>query len=221
MGFVMSKQEMINDKETVINDYLAGVHGTTLAKRYGVMPNALYGFLRSQGIAIRARGGSTAKYNSFTDRFIELYQQGKTIQQIAKDLNVGTGTVQRAIAKHGTPRPNGTRSQTITIPIDLAIIGYVAGLLDGEGNLQLKEDHGSITCKLSIYNTSKEVIDWLVETIGGKVRIRDQEGWKRCYIWTLYRAQDIYVLLKVLQPYLIIKREKCQILLDVLSLKLQ
>jgi len=215
--------KLLKHAETIVSEYGAGVHGTVLAERYNVQQSAMYNFLKSQGVQIRARGGKTPKYESFNDQFLAMYREGKTIAQISEQLGVGNGTVQRAIAKYGKPRPNGTRQQTIHMPQDAAQIGYIAGLLDGEGNLQLKEDHESISCKLAIYNTCQEVIDWLHVTIGGNVQVqsREKKGWQTCYIWALYRAKDIYVLLKAVQPYLIIKREKCDMMLELLTAKLK
>jgi hypothetical protein len=109
--------------------------------------------------------------------------------------------------------PHGLRSRTITIPTDPIIIGYFCGLLDGEGHLQIAKGSRSVGCKMSIYSTTPEIMQWLTKHFGGKViydKARVRRGWKPIGAWSLYRAQDVAALLNVILPYLIIKKPKAE-----------
>lgn len=195
----------------IVEAYRNGETGTSIADRYGVKHNTVYELLRRNRIEIRARGGREKIYDEgFTQEFARLYRDGLNVRQIASQLNVGTGTVQRRLAALKATRPNGVRAKTITIPEDRGVLGYIAGLLDGEGNIQFKASgrHKTIGCKLQIYNTNQEVIEWLHANIGGGVMKQDRSkhGWKTCWVWSLYRARDMRMFLRAVLPFLIIKR---------------
>lgn len=189
--------------------------------------NTVYDFLRKKGIEIRDKGGRDKVYkDGFTQEFARLYKDGLSMKDISKQLGVGFGTIQRRLDEAGIrTRPNGTSSISINMPTDPYKIGYIAGLLDGEGNLQLKKRQqrgNSIGGKAAIYNTNQEVILWLKENIGGVARLQDRsaQGWKNCWIWEIYRAQDLKIFLEALLPYLIIKRDTAATILAVLNEKL-
>jgi hypothetical protein len=93
---------------------------------------------------------------------------------------------------------------------------YIAGLIDGEGCITYREKYP----KVSIYNTSKELIEWIQKTLGLgtihlDVRRKGKERWKPCYTYGTSNFHDIYALLSRVLPYLKIKREKA---IDVLRL---
>jgi hypothetical protein len=88
--------------------------------------------------------------------------------------------------------------------------------------LQIRVQDGKRSSgKVAIYNTNKEVIDWLADNIGGKILFADRtsKGWKPVWIWTLYRAQDVKLFLETLLPYLIIKRDTAEAILALLAEK--
>jgi hypothetical protein len=159
------------------------------------------------------RGGSKPKYGEgITRQWVDAYKGGETIREIAERFGVGDFTVLRALDTGGVSRRRqGLRKATISVPTDPAVIGYVAGLLDGEGNLQFRQDRGAKTLawKLAIYSTTPELIEWLSATIGGKARWAKRPG-KPLGTWALYRARDVEILLRVLLPYLIVKRDTAE-----------
>lgn len=205
--------------DVLVAEYEAGESSTVLAKRYDTKPQSIIRLLRKAGVTIRAKGGREKIYDEgWTQTFVTAYQQGETIQSIAERMHVGKGTVWRALKTTGT-RLRGIKAMTVTIPSDQTVIAYFAGLLDGEGNLQMRGRHrNSITCKLCIYNTNREVIDWLSANFGGHQRwtIRE-DGWKSAGVWAVYRVYDVRALLCAAMPYLIIKRETAQAMLAVID----
>ena len=115
------------------------------------------------------------------------------------------------------------RLPPLKVPTDPAVLGYLAGLVDGEGSIGItsafqrgKSRSRSHTLRVSITNTSETLIAWLSDTIGGGLRLkRDSRkaNWKPGYDWMLYAAQAEQVLLAVL-PYLVIKRDQARIALE-------
>lgn len=97
-------------------------------------------------------------------------------------------------------------------------VGYVAGIIDGEGSLT-RPPH--VTLQVSM--TTQEVIKHLHRLCGGSVtgpylyRSGRSEVCLPQYHWTVSSADNVYRILKVLLPYLIVKREKAEIVLQFLE----
>jgi hypothetical protein len=87
-------------------------------------------------------------------------------------------------------------------------LGYLAGLLDGEGSIALRS-YGQYW-RVRINKTDKEIIDWLA-TIGGTTS-RQAQGYNRkdMWEWSLADQEDVHDLLSAVLPYLKTrtKREK-------------
>lgn len=101
--------------------------------------------------------------------------------------------------------------------VDRVALGYVAGMLDGEGSIRrqwykaTKNGRQYQRTVLSIYNTNRDALDFIAKTVGaGGVGLhrsaQTAKGWKAVYA---YRASNAVadMLLLTLLPYLIIKRE--------------
>lgn len=207
--------------------YEAGATSVQLAERYKATHPSILKALRKAGVKIRPpRRGSVSRHADKADKVAALYRDGLNMSSIADRLGIGRSTIRRLlIAKGIKPRPHGLREATITMPDDPYILGYLAGLFDGEGNLQTREKHGgnSISCKIAIYNTEPRVMDWLCENVGGKIRWDHartvRHGWKPMGIWAIYRALDVKRFLEATLPLLIVKREQAVRMLEVIREK--
>lgn len=104
---------------------------------------------------------------------------------------------------------------------------YLAGIIDGEGSISIeiqnantvsrKTDYYSI--RLVVINTCKPLLDWIVDNFGGKISTRKSYiNRKQCYNWTLlsHKASD---LLKRCIPYMIVKKQRAQIIVDFMKTK--
>jgi transposase len=196
--------------QLIINEYKSGVSSPDLAKKYNKGNHTILKILRDNGVEIRSKGGKKKQYDyGWTQEFIKRYKSGQSIQSIAKELRVGYGTVMRSL-KDIKKRKVGLRKQTILMPTESYKLAYIAGIFDGEGNLQFRNRYKSISCKVAIYNTNIDVINWLKNLMGGKVRwdkSRIKKGWLPCGSWELYRAKDVLVFLNAILPFLIIKKD--------------
>lgn len=101
--------------------------------------------------------------------------------------------------------------------------GYVAGLIDGEGCIyaQLQKSTRAITptarVRLTITNSDTALMDWLESKIGGRVyALSQKDGWKRRYNWDA-SATIIRELLPATMPFLVLKRRRAEIALELLA----
>ena len=103
----------------------------------------------------------------------------------------------------GAKRQYEISPATISLPTKEAELGYLAGLLDGEGSVRFRRGRPFV----AIYNTDKRVMKWLTDHVGGNVGSWDNRGRKRVFAWTLCSARNVYVACVGLLPYLVIKCE--------------
>ena len=103
---------------------------------------------------------------------------------------------------------------------------YLAGIVDGEGSVQIEIQSMNAVRKMHYYsirllviNTSKELMDWLYSNFGGKITARKLIPNKRqCYKWNIcsYNAANI---LKECLPYMIIKKRNAEVLIEFMQTK--
>lgn len=203
-------------------EYESGATSTDLATKYGMTHAAVIGRLRRAGVPIRpARRRALYDRAKLSAEIVSAYQGGAPMVEIAKQLETSHGTVQRTIAASGVEtRPHGLRRQTVKVPTDPLVLGYLAGLLDGEGNLQLRtKKDGGLSCKMAIYSTTPGVMRWLVREVGGVVRFdtkrTESKGWLPIGSWCVYRSRDVAALLRAMLPLLIVKKQKAEHILSV------
>ena len=211
-------------------EYLTGSTSTELASKYGVTHQAILYNLHKSRVAVRPpRARALYDDAKQTAQIIKLYQKGHSMVEIAKMKNVTDHTINRVLEKNNlSKRPRNMRPQTITMPLSAGTLGYIAGMFDGEGNLQFRDKHNTrnISSKIAIYSTTPGIVEWFQKTMsGGKVlwntaRVK-KHGWKPIGSWCLYRAQDVAAFLVATRPYLLIKKEDADKALKLFSKRFQ
>lgn len=204
-------------------EYIAGATTVELASKYGMHHTGVNGRLKRAGIVIRPAMRRCAGIDSSAE-MVSAYQNGMSIADVASRFGGVRSSVRRVLIDAGVEmHPHGLRSKTITVPSDPIALGYLCGLLDGEGNLQLKKGSKSVGCKMAIYSTTPAVMQWLLKNVGGSVRYDTartiRKGWLPIGIWSVYRAQDVAALLSAMLPHLIIKKAASKHALDIFRLK--
>ena len=207
------------DNAAIADAYLAGRTTVEIAAQFGVHHVAINKRLRKLGIPLRV-GKRRTKYDadpSFVEAVRDGYSCGLTTTDLAAKHQVGRATIIRTLEKIGVSRRrNGTRSPTITLPSDPLKVGYLAGLFDGEGNLQFrtqtKGGRDSTGCKVSIYGTVPATMGWLKANVGGSIlwdyKRQERKGWLPCGAWSIYRAQDVLAFLVLVEPLLTAKKKQ-------------
>jgi hypothetical protein len=106
-------------------------------------------------------------------------------------------------------------------PSQAVLIAYLAGIIDGEGTIRInkvkakKNWNYSYYLQMSCGMTCKEVPELLKKIFGGNVREeRVADGYRSIWRWALTGRFQIYVVLKLLKTYLIVKKEQVAVALD-------
>jgi hypothetical protein len=99
---------------------------------------------------------------------------------------------------------------------------YLAGIMDGEGQVALRriKTSGGIYVEIAVTNSNQQVMEWLVQTTGvGRIAVHRAEGfkghaWKQTWLWRVSSGRAASVLAAI-RPYLIIKAQRADLALDV------
>lgn len=102
-------------------------------------------------------------------------------------------------------------------------LAYMAGLLDGEGHIGItlrKNLRSGHQLRIEITNTNEAFIKWILPRFDGHGAHR-KDRWgdgnrKDSYVWYADNRKAIR-LLKLLMPYLVLKKEQAQIAIDFQS----
>lgn len=101
---------------------------------------------------------------------------------------------------------------------------YIAGLFDGEGTFTIskarRKDYPDYSFEeIYITNSNKEIMNWLVENLGGSIRITryGNKKWKNVYKWFLPAKMRVDFIKNII-PFVIIKKKQALLLLDFISL---
>lgn len=118
-------------------------------------------------------------------------------------------------------RSSRFRAGTIAKSLSVPEAAYLAGFIDGEGSIMLvQRSHGlGGHLRLSITNTDKEVLDWVVEVAGvGAVNRHRDEGETNRATW-LYRANGDAAasIIEQIRPYLRVKSAQADLGLEAHS----
>ena len=96
----------------------------------------------------------------------------------------------------------------------IAILAYLAGILDGEGTIYLRRRGRNVDFRVAVSMTDREPLDLFQKTFGGGVVHYDvpKGGNKGVFRWAI-SSSGAERALSALAPYLFIKKRKAQIAL--------
>jgi len=101
-------------------------------------------------------------------------------------------------------------------------LAYMAGIVDGEGFIGIdscckrKNKPSAYQLRVGVVNTNRELLEWIKENFEGSVSSRGKPTsikHKQSYQWRV-EAKKAGKLLRLIRPYLIIKREQANIGLE-------
>jgi len=104
-------------------------------------------------------------------------------------------------------------------------LAYIAGLIDGEGYITLYyTKQGYFAPSVNVCMTSFECISFLQNTTNmgtiSRRKLREMHN-KQQYVWVVAKRFDIYLLLKALCPYLILKKGHAELLLEFVERRIK
>ena len=90
---------------------------------------------------------------------------------------------------------------------------YAAGLIDGEGSIQIKHGKGRhLQLAVQVSNTNKEVLEWLQGHYGSSIHTRSFRAVHRRVLHDLtVTGADVTEMLQHLLPFMIVKQEEAEI----------
>lgn len=89
---------------------------------------------------------------------------------------------------------------------------YAAGLIDGDGTISSSQFAHDVI----FYSTEFVSIKWMFAHYGGHFYTRSRPGFKDMYRWTMSGRTNKERMLLSIIPYLIIKKERAKLLLEIL-----
>jgi hypothetical protein len=96
---------------------------------------------------------------------------------------------------------------------------YVAGILDGEGAVSLRQQNGYFQCRVSVSNTDKHLLDLLRADFGG-LEVRPMSNRnpnaRTSYQWII-NGRDALPILQDTLPFLIVKKRHAEIAIEYLT----
>lgn len=104
------------------------------------------------------------------------------------------------------------------------IHAYIAGIFDGEGHISLKRTSVkkySLVPYVGITNTNIELLNYIHSIFGGKIitlKIKNAMKHKQAY-YLGFRKGEVIKLLNSIKPFLLIKKNQCEIVLNFIKLK--
>lgn len=174
----------------------------------------------------RRHGNLPSQLRTLTEAQLdEVYKRvlaGESVSGLAKEIGVNTSSLSRLLRRRFDFVPTPFWSPTLTLPDNPGLVGYIAGLVDGEGSIVRRNDSPRGGWCVTISLTHRETIDWLVSwggrlTSTGKANDRNRLGNKPVWRWMVARQQDVVALLRAIIPYLIVKQDKAQRALQELT----
>jgi len=106
-------------------------------------------------------------------------------------------------------------------PREAALIGYLAGIMDGEGTIGIKKympkgENRTMCYYLYLYvgMQNKEVMSVIQEVFGGNLREERVPNRRSMWRWTVTGKIHVSAIINVLLPHLIVKREQAMLALE-------
>ena len=94
------------------------------------------------------------------------------------------------------------------------LLGYMAGIIDGEGCIRLGRNKGNGQYQMMIQVGMVELhaISLLQETFGGNIREERVPNRRSIYRWVLGKREEVINFIEVMEPLLLIKQPQLQVL---------
>lgn len=111
-----------------------------------------------------------------------------------------------------------------------ATLGWIAGILDGEGWFTINKDSRGdwYSIRVGVGNTDEKMIDVLYSLVGGgKHKLKQKQDkrfpktkLKQQYSWYLDGCGQVSSLLSVVYPYLVTKKERARLIIEYCTHKM-
>lgn len=214
MGGLAVTPRLMANRDSIIAAYVAGQTTRQLAVTYATSKTTMTYFLkRICRVPMRSVGWGLSVPRLPADQELAIvarYCIGYPMVAVAREYDLPESHVQSILRRHDRPIGRQTRAPALNVPTDTGHLGYLAGLVDGEGSIVFdKRRRRSI--KVQIVNTDASLIKAL-SRLGGSVFWHQRRNRQHRPLgeWRVGRAVDCLALLTAIEPYLIIKRDRAR-----------
>ena len=213
LGVVLPTKNLnLEEERRVAKAFVSGEKITHIAKRLELSIDVIRHGLIRQGV-YQPRWAPHKFTEDERRQMLDLHSEGFSDTGIARHMDLNRKSIRKYLNKMGMkPNLERLRSRTLNLPTEPAILGYIAGIVDGEGNIFSRlRPKRSLQVVVAVTNTDKSLIDWLMR-IGGRVQHNVSKGSvnhfgkKEVYRWIVSRRRDVKPLVEAILPYLIVKR---------------
>lgn len=163
----------------------------------------------------------------------EMYKQGFTLQQICKKLNYSLGVVWYASKKVAEIKRNNQlkQYQEHLNNINDFDMGYIVGIIEGEGCLMIVKDENRHRVGLSISNRDKRMITHFskllplnphknkIHKYKKYLKNTKRKEWGEIYEYKTHDKKLMFLILNKLFPFMITKKTEVKLMLDFLKTK--
>jgi len=106
-------------------------------------------------------------------------------------------------------------------------LAYLAGVLDGEGHITVLRSKNAACANgiqyrpyINITNTSKALMDWILENFGGSVKtVTKRDGNRKPVSYWYMTGRNAASLIGQVLPYLVVKHRQAVLLLEFYAVK--
>ncbi len=219
------------EEDNVLRAEYQRTHTEVLAGNLGRSVSSVHSRVHALGLTRHFKRSLPKAWTSAEDNHLQAHYGEIRPAQLANTLNRTRASVYHRAdtlgLKAAAGSPEYLRRQSLPrtsepfrgIPT-ATDVGYVAGIVDGEGSLI-----GPPKFALQVSMTTREVVERLRDLCGGSVtgpyegRSGRSEVCKPQYHWTVSSADSVYRILKVLFSHLIVKRDKAEAVMQFLERK--
>jgi len=90
---------------------------------------------------------------------------------------------------------------------DFALVGYAAGLIDGEGCILINRQGTAYTLQVRVGMSSNKAVSLMHKTFGGSLKINN---FSHMYTWVLC-SMEAEGFLRCILPFLLVKKDEAQV----------
>lgn len=116
---------------------------------------------------------------------------------------------------------SGKGKEYTTPFLDMFDLGYIAGLLDGEGCFHVSEQRKGTSHSVAIYNTNRDLLQYVLDVleVGSIMESGDNEkrGFKKCWVWKVQTLTGSFAVASMFEPVLLVKQEDARKLISALK----
>ena len=153
-----------------------------------------------------------------------------TPSRIGRIYGVSHSTVRSWLREYNIPVKRPFTSK-LKVNLSETNKAYLAGLMDGDGTINIgkfknkraKTGFG-VSTDVAFITTYKHFADKIHELIGGDLQVfiyRDSREKKEGYRVSMSNARSRLALLELIEPYLILKKERAQIMIEYINSRLE